>query len=153
LANPSKNIQEIAAQLPIVGIVDNILSYASASRASDIHIEALEDSILVRYRIDGILRTITELTKAIHPAIVARFKILAGLKIDEHFEPQDGRFRYQATNQEIDVRVSIIPTFHGEKVEMRLLEAAQKPLGLEEVGMLPDDVVRVTRALKKSYGM
>ena len=153
LANPSKNIQEVAAQLPIVGIVDNILSYASASRASDVHIEALEDSVLVRYRIDGILRTIMELTKAIHPAIVARIKILAGLKIDEHFEPQDGRFRYQAANQEIDVRVSIIPTFHGEKVEMRLLEAAQKPLGLEEIGMLPDDAQRVTRALKKSYGM
>jgi type IV pilus assembly protein PilB len=153
LNNPSKNIEEIAAQLPIVGIVDNILSYASASRASDIHIEALEDSILVRYRVDGILYTIMELTKAIHQAIVARIKIMAGLKIDEHFQPQDGRFRYQATNQEIDVRVSIIPTFHGEKAEMRLLEASQKPLSLEELGMLPDDAARLGENLKKSYGM
>jgi type IV pilus assembly protein PilB len=153
LNNPSKNIEEVAAQLPIVGIVDNILSYASASRASDIHIEALEDSILVRYRVDGILYTVMELTKAIHQAIVARTKILAGLKIDEHFLPQDGRFRYQATNQEIDVRVSIIPTFHGEKVEMRLLEATQKPLSLEELGMLPEDAARLGENLKKSYGM
>ena len=153
LSNPSENIEEVAAQLPIVGIVDNLLSYASASRASDIHIEALENSILIRYRVDGILYTVMELTKAIHPAIVARVKILAGLKIDQHFAPQDGRFRYQATNQEVDVRVSIIPTFHGEKVEMRLLEATQKPLSLEELGMLPDDAARLGENLKKSHGM
>ncbi len=153
LANPSKDAKEAAAQLPIVGIVDNILSYGLSSRASDIHIEILEESLFIRYRIDGILYEIMDVTKNIHPAIVARIKLLAGLKIDEHLMPQDGRFRYRVGSETIDVRVSVIPTFYGEKVEMRLLEAAQKPLSLEEVGMLPEAVKVVTANLKKAYGM
>jgi type II secretory ATPase GspE/PulE/Tfp pilus assembly ATPase PilB-like protein len=153
LANPSKDAREAAAQLPIVGIVDNILSYGISSRASDIHIEILEESVFIRYRIDGILYEVMNVTKNLHPAIVARIKLLAGLKIDEHYMPQDGRFRYQVGNETIDVRVSVIPTFYGEKVEMRLLESAQKPLSLEEIGMLPDDTKVVRENLKKSYGM
>jgi type IV pilus assembly protein PilB len=153
LANPSLDAKEAAAQLPVVGIVDNILSYGVASRASDIHIEIFEESMFIRYRIDGILFEVTNVTKLIHPAIVARIKLLAGLKIVEHYEPQDGRFRYQISNETIDVRVSVIPTFYGEKVEMRLLEAAQKPLSLEEIGMMPEDVKVVNDNLKKAYGM
>jgi len=153
LMNPSADVKEAAAQLPIVGIVDNILSYGIASRASDIHIEILEQSMFVRYRIDGILYEAMNVTKAIHPSIVARIKLLSGLKIDEHFEPQDGRFRYQIGKETIDVRVSVIPTFYGEKVEMRLLEASQKPLALEEIGMMPGHVKIVSANLKKAYGM
>ena len=149
----SGNMADVASQLPVVGIVDNILSYAMASRASDIHIEILEDATFIRYRIDGILYEVMSITKAIHPAIVARIKLLAGLKIDEHYAPQDGRFRYQVGNQTIDVRVSVIPTFYGEKVEMRLLEASQKPLSLEELGMSPETVKIVSENLKKAYGM
>ncbi len=153
LANPSKDAKEMAAQLPIVGIVDNILSYAIAMRASDIHIEVLEESTFVRYRVDGILYEILEVTKTVHPAIVARIKLLAGLKIDEHYEPQDGRFRHKIGNETVDVRVSVIPTFYGEKVEMRLLEATQKPLSLEEIGLSPEAAKIVADNLKKSYGM
>jgi type IV pilus assembly protein PilB len=153
LMNQSGNIADVASQLPVVGIVDNILSYAMASRASDIHIEILEDATFIRYRIDGILYEVMSITKEIHPAIVARIKLLAGLKIDEHHVPQDGRFHYQVGNETIDVRVSVIPTFHGEKVEMRLLEASQKPLSLEEIGMSPDAVRIVSENLKKAYGM
>ncbi len=153
LRSQTKTSEEAATELPIVAIVDNLLSYAVSSRASDIHIEVLEDFILIRYRIDGILNEIMRLPKAIQAAVVARFKILAGLKIDEHYKPQDGRFRYQIVNQNVDVRVSILPTFYGEKVEMRLLEASQKPLSLEEVGMLPAMAVQVAENLKKSYGM
>ena len=138
LVSQSKDAKEAAGDLPIVGIVDNILSYALASRASDIHIEILEESTFIRYRIDGILYQVMDITKAVHPGIVARIKLLAGLKIDEHFAPQDGRFRYQLGNQEVDVRVSTMPTFFGEKVEMRLLESSQKPLSLEELGMAPE---------------
>ena len=138
LMSQSKDAREAAADLPIVGIVDNILSYALASRASDIHIEILEESTFIRYRIDGILYQIMDITKAVHPGIVARIKLLSGLKIDEHFTPQDGRFRYQLGKQNIDVRVSTMPTFYGEKVEMRLLESSQKPLSLEELGMSPE---------------
>ncbi len=153
LMSQSKSAEEAAADLPIVGIVDNILSYALASRASDIHIEILEDSTFIRYRIDGILYQVMDVTKAIHPAIVARLKLLAGLKLDEHFAPQDGRFRYQIGNQQIDVRVSTMPTFYGEKVEMRLLESSQKPLSLEELGMSADLAKMVSENLKKTYGM
>ncbi len=149
----TRSAEEAAADLPIVAIVDNILSYASSSRASDIHIEVIEDSTLIRYRVDGILYEIIRIPKTVHSAIVARIKILAGLKIDEHYKPQDGRFRYQVVNQITDVRVSVMPTFYGEKVEMRLLESAQKPLSLEELGMLPGIAKAVGENLKKTYGM
>jgi type II secretory ATPase GspE/PulE/Tfp pilus assembly ATPase PilB-like protein len=153
LVNQSKDAKDAAGDLPIVGIVDNLLSYALASRASDIHIEILEESTFIRYRIDGILYQVMDITKAVHPGIVARIKLLAGLKIDEHFAPQDGRFRYQLGGQEIDVRVSTMPTFFGEKVEMRLLESSQKPLSLEELGMSVEVAKIVSENLKKSYGM
>jgi type IV pilus assembly protein PilB len=153
ISKSSKNAQDSAGDLPIVGIVDNILSYALASRASDIHIEILEESTFIRYRIDGILYEVMDITKAIHPGITARLKLLAGLKIDEHFTPQDGRFRYNVGNQTIDVRVSTMPTFYGEKVEMRLLESSQKPLSLEELGMSVEVAKIVSENLKKSYGM
>lgn len=153
LVSQSKDAADAAADLPVVGIVNNILSYALASRASDIHIEILEESTFIRYRIDGILYQIMDITRAVHPGIVARIKLLAGLKIDEHFAPQDGRFRYQLGNQTIDIRVSTMPTFYGEKVEMRLLESSQKPLSLEELGMAPEVAKIVSENLKKSYGM
>ncbi len=153
LLTQSKSAEEAAGELPIVGIVDNILSYAIASRASDIHIEILEDATFIRYRIDGILYEIMSVPKAVHPAIIARIKLLAGLKIDEHYLPQDGRFRHEISGQTVDVRVSVIPTFWGEKVEMRLLEASQKPLSLEELGMREEDAKTVTENLKKAWGM
>ncbi len=153
LISQSKTIEEAAAQLPIVAIVDNLLSYAVASRASDIHIEILEDATLIRYRVDGILYEIMRIPKAIHPAVVARLKLLAALKIDEHYKPQDGRFRHKIVNQVVDIRVSVIPTFYGEKVEMRLLETTQKPLSLEEIGMSPVVAQTTMRNLQKAYGM
>ncbi len=153
LAGQAKTIEEAAAQLPIVGIVENILSYAIASRASDIHIEVLEDATLIRYRVDGILYEILSIPKTIHSALVARIKILGGLKIDEHMKPQDGRFRHRIVNQIVDVRVSVMPTFYGEKAEMRLLESSQKPLSLEELGMGPRDAKIVHDNLSNAYGM
>jgi len=153
LSKQAGSIEEAAADLPIVGIIDNLLSYAVASRASDIHIEILEEATLIRYRIDGILYEIMSVTKAIHPALIARVKLLAGLKIDEHMKPQDGRFRHHLVNQVIDIRVSVIPTYYGEKAELRLLEAAQKPLSLEELGMTQAVAKIVSDNLKKAYGM
>lgn len=153
LRSQNKSVQEAAADLPIVQAVEDMLSYAVSLRASDIHLEALEENTLIRYRIDGILYEILRIPKAVHPALVARIKLLSGLKIDEHYEPQDGRFRYKVGNQIADVRVGIMPTFYGEKIVMRLLEAAQKPLSLEEIGMLPRVAKKVYEELKKSFGM
>lgn len=153
LRSQKKTAAEAAADLPIVALVENILSYAASSRASDVHVEALEDETLIRYRVDGILYEILRMPKAVHPALIARIKLLAGLKIDEHYEPQDGRFRESIASQNVDIRVAVMPTANGEKVVMRLLEATAKPLSLEELGMLPHTVTAVEKALKKAYGM
>ncbi len=145
--------EDAAEDVPIVSIIDNIISYAMALRASDIHIEIFDDAILIRYRIDGILKEIFKIPKEIHPSIVARIKLLGGLKIDEHSKPQDGRFRYQSGSDIIDIRVAIMSTFYGEKVEMRLLPASTRPLSFAELGMLPDTVKVLEENIKKSYGM
>jgi type IV pilus assembly protein PilB len=147
------SVEEAAQDLPIVAIIDNLLSYAAALRASDIHIEILDDSILIRFRIDGILREIIRIPKEAYAAILARIKLLAGLKIDEHLKPQDGRFRHKVGQEFLDVRVSIIPVFYGEKIELRLLSATQRPLSLEELGFWEDMKKVVSENLKKSYGM
>lgn len=145
--------EDAAAEMPIVAIVDNLVAYAYASRASDIHFEILEDTLLIRYRIDGVLREVVKIPKEVHAAIVARVKLLSGLKIDEHYKPQDGRFRATIGSEILDVRVSIIPTYHGEKVEMRLLSAAQRPLSPQELGVLDDMSAIIQEGIKKSYGM
>ncbi len=148
-----KKDSEAAVQVPIIAITDNIISYAISLRASDIHIEALEKEILVRYRVDGILHEIIRIQKEIHPAIVARFKILAGMKLDEHTNPQDGRFHYKISGESVDVRVSILPTMYGEKVELRLLVGAGQILSFEELGMSPEIIKELTANATKSYGM
>jgi len=145
--------KEVAEEIPIVNIVDAILAYAISLNASDIHIEVLEDVVLIRFRIDGVLHEMLRIPKEVQPAIVARIKILAGLKIDEHRKPQDGRLRYEALGEAMDIRVSIMPTFYGEKVEMRLLRATAKPMSLRELGMLEDTVQIVEESIKKTYGM
>jgi len=147
------DVQEAANDVPIVAIIDNILSYAVSLRASDIHIEILENMILVRYRIDGVLHEIIRVPKEIHAAIVARIKLLGSLKIDEHLKPQDGRFRYKIGPDVIDIRVAIIPVFYGEKVEMRLLSSTQRPLSLDELGALEDTKKIIEDNIKKTYGM
>lgn len=142
-----------AEEVPIVAIVDSLISYALSSRASDIHIETLEAELLIRYRIDGILYEIARMPRAVHPAITARIKLLSGLKLDEHNKPQDGRFRYKAGTDAVDIRVGIMPTFYGEKIAMRLLSATARPQSLEELGMFEDHVALFKENAKKTYGM
>ncbi len=146
-------LKEVGEDLPVVAIVDNLLSYAVASRSSDIHIEALEDGVYVRFRIDGVLHEIISMPKEIRPAIAARIKILSSLRIDEHSHPQDGRFRYKIGDDLIDIRVSVVPTFYGEKVEMRLLSAAQRPLSFQGLGFFEDSIKVLQEGIKKTYGM
>ncbi len=144
---------EAAEDIPIVAIVDTIISYAISSRASDIHIEALEKEVLVRYRIDGILHEVARIPRAVHQAIAARIKLLAALKLDEHSKPQDGRFRYVIGVDEMDIRVGVMPTLYGEKIVMRLLSATQRPQSLEELGLFDDHAALVRENIKKTYGM
>ncbi len=147
------NAVDAASELPIVSLFDTIIIYASSLSASDIHIERLSDSIIIRFRVDGILREIVRLPKEVHNAVVARVKILSGLQIDEHNRAQDGRFKYQKGDDVFDVRVSILPTFYGEKVNMRLLLGALKPLSFEELGMERDMIEIMNDNIKRSYGM
>ncbi|MEK7574327.1 MAG: GspE/PulE family protein [Patescibacteria group bacterium] len=148
-----EKLVEAAAELPIVAIVDNLLAYAVSLRASDIHLEITEENVLARFRIDGILHEILRIRKEAQPAIVARIKLLSGLRIDEHSRPQDGRFRFQSGQQFIDIRVSVMPTFHGEKAEMRLLTASQKPLSSGELGLLEDHAKALEENARKTFGM
>lgn len=149
----SQGANKAAEEVPIVAMVDTIISYAISGRASDIHIEALEKEVLIRYRVDGILHEITRIPREVHQAIVARIKLLAALKLDEHIKPQDGRFRYTTGGDRIDIRVGVMPTSYGEKIVMRLLAATERPQSLEELGMLEDHVATVRENSKKTYGM
>jgi len=144
---------EAAQDVPIVAIVDNIISYALSLRSSDVHMEVFKDYIIIRYRIDGVLHEILRVPKEVHPAIVARIKLLSELKIDEHSKPQDGRFRYQSSGTLVDIRVSVMPTFYGEKIVMRLLRSTTRPLSFRELGMLDDTAKLLEENIKKSYGM
>ncbi|MBI5306410.1 type II/IV secretion system protein [Candidatus Wolfebacteria bacterium] len=153
LRQKAKTIEEAASVVPIVSLIDNIIFYAISIRASDIHIEILDDAVLIRFRIDGVLHEVIRIPKEIHQAIIARIKLLAGLKIDEHQKPQDGRSSYKTGSGLVDVRVSTMPTYFGEKIEIRLLPATQKPLSLREVGLMEDMVVIVEENIKKIYGM
>lgn len=148
-----ENIEEAAKTVSIVAIIDNILFHAASLKTSDIHIEIFEDGILIRFRIDGVLHEIIKIPQEIHPAIIARIKLLSGLKIDEHQRPQDGRFRYKVGADLIDIRVSTTPTFYGEKIVMRLLPATQKPLSLKELGLMDDMLSIVENNIKKTFGM
>ena len=153
LNSRARGIEERAVELPIVAVIDNVILYAMSLKASDIHLEIIEDSILLRYRVDGVLREIVRMPKDVASALTARLKLLGGLKIDEHMAPQDGRFRYKVGSDSVDIRIAIMPTFYGEKIVMRLLPASQKPLSLEELGMMPDSVKVVRENISKTYGM
>lgn len=153
LQHKAETEEDAAKEISIVELVNNMLSYGTYLNTSDIHIEAMETSVLVRFRIDGILHEIITIPRQIHPPVVARIKLLAALKVDEHQKPQDGRFRYQVGGSVIDVRVSIIPTLYGEKIVMRLLSAAQRPLSLSELGFSDVMAQSIRENIQKTYGM
>jgi len=146
-----EDLKKAAQELPVIKIVDTLIKHAILQRSSDIHIEPGGKEVIVRYRIDGILHDAMILPKQVH--IVARIKVLSNLKLDEHRLPQDGRFKIESENQKISFRVSILPTFFGEKVVMRLLLEGSKRFTLESLGFWGESLERIHRAIKKPYGM
>ncbi len=152
-AEKQDNLEKIAQEVPIIKIVDTLLQHAVLDRASDIHIEPTEKEVLVRYRIDGILREVMTLPKNIAPGIVARIKVLSDLKLDEHRLPQDGRFRFESGGNKFSVRVSVLPVINGEKVVMRILPEESKGYNLETLGLRGRDLEEVQMALRKPTGM
>ena len=147
------DLKKIAEDLPIIRIVSDFLEYAILKEASDIHIEPEEKDIIIRYRIDGILRNVMTLPKNTQPGITARIKILSNLKVDEHRLPQDGRFKMSTDKYKVAFRTSIIPTFDGEKIVMRLLNEKAQVLSLEDLGFQPSSFEIVKRNIKKPHGM
>jgi len=148
------NFQDVSLnEAPIAKIVATILEFAVKGRASDIHIEPEENRTKVRYRIDGILQEKLSLPKTIHEALVSRIKILSEMKIDEKRIPQDGRFNYSIDNEEVDLRVSTLPTINGEKVVMRLLKKTGGIPSLTELGLRGLQLKDLENSILKPYGI
>ncbi len=142
-----------AIDVPIEKIVDMLITYAYRDKASDIHIEPEESDSLVRFRIDGILHDVLYLDKKFHDRVVTRIKVLSRLRTDEHLSAQDGKMRMLVDDENLDLRVSIIPIAEGEKVVLRLLASHFRQFTLVDLGMNERDLRKVNAAINKSYGM
>ena len=154
-----KDLQKIfdqlvkSSEIPMSKLVDLLINYACQDKASDVHIEPLEKDSLVRFRIDGILHDVLYLPKNLHDQIITRIKILSRLRTDEHLSPQDGKMRISLEDEEVDVRVSILPVTEGEKAVLRLLSSKFRKFSLIDLGMNEKDLKKVSAAYSKSYGM
>ncbi|ABS60005.1 GspE/PulE family protein [Fervidobacterium nodosum] len=138
---------------PVVKLVSNIVSHAIELDASDIHIEPQRKNVVVRYRVDGVLRRITEYPRNMHSAVVSRIKILSGLDIVERRLPQDGKFFIKKDEEQFDLRVSTMPSVHGEKVVMRILKVSSSKKKLEDLGYSPYNYERIKKLIEHPYGI
>lgn len=143
----------VIREAPIAKIVSTILEFAIKARASDVHIEPLEQKTRVRYRIDGILYEKLILPKNVHDNVISRIKILSHMKIDEKRLPQDGRFNFRAGEDEVDLRVSSMPSVHGEKIVMRLLKKALKVPELPELGLRGRALTNLQASIRVPHGI
>jgi type IV pilus assembly protein PilB len=149
----SENEEEIKEDAPVTRIVATILRYAVDGKASDIHIEPTEEKVRIRFRVDGVLVKSLELPMKIHSAVVARIKILSSIRLDEKRKPQDGRFSASIDGHRIDFRVSSLPTYHGEKIVMRILDPEHGARTFQDLGISEDNLVAIRRAVQKPYGI
>ncbi|HJV32991.1 MAG TPA: ATPase, T2SS/T4P/T4SS family, partial [Patescibacteria group bacterium] len=146
-------LRELAQDLPVVRIVESLLEHAVFEGASDIHIEPSEQDVTVRYRVDGILRSVMTLPRNSLSGIVARIKVLSNLKLDEHRLPQDGRMKISGPNYKYSVRVSTLPVMDGEKIVMRLLSETAQALSLEQLGFNDKHLAILKRNIMKPHGI
>src|SRR5437667_48486 len=137
----------------VTRLVDDLLAEGINARASDIHIEAEERGIVVRHRIDGVLRQVRTLPRSVAPSLVSRLKIICGLDIADRLRPQDGRARIAVNGVAVDLRVSTLPASHGEKVAVRVLDARSAVISLEAMGFLPHELERIERLLESREGL
>ncbi len=148
-----QQIRELAEGASAVRIVDTLIRHANAQGASDIHIEPMEETLLIRYRIDGLLHDAMTLPKSAAAAITARIKVLANMRLDEHRLPQDGRFGAESGGEKISFRVSVLPTYYGEKIVMRLLRDSISGFTLESIGFHGVALERMHDAMRKTTGL
>jgi len=154
-ADEDMDLEDAAQDASIIKLVNQVLAEAVARRATDVHFEPFEDTLRVRYRVDGVLQqaNVSSEVRQFHPAIVSRLKILSRLDIAEKRLPQDGRIRLKVAGRDIDVRVSVIPMLHGEAVVLRLLDRSATLLGLEHLGMSAVDRQAMERILALPHGI
>lgn len=152
-AGDLERLREMASDAPVIRRVNQLLERAVAARASDIHLEPQEDGLRLRHRIDGELRDVELLPADDHAAIVSRVKILGNLDIVERRLPQDGRARVNVEGRAIDVRISCLPAMHGEGIVLRLLDKANAPLTLPQLGFDPNVAMRLTEVLGANQGI
>ncbi|HSH18717.1 MAG TPA: GspE/PulE family protein [Candidatus Saccharimonadales bacterium] len=145
--------EELTEDSPIAQTVNLIIEYGVKASASDIHIEPRENFVVIRYRIDGVLREANKLPRKVLGALVSRIKILSNLKIDEHRAPQDGRFKVEVAGNVYALRVSTLPIIDGEKVVMRILNESSKPATLEELGFWGEALKNIQNAMVQPHGM
>ncbi len=148
-----QDLLDATDEAPIIRLVNSVLFQAVRQRASDIHFESFERGLVVRYRIDGVLYPVLTPPKHLQASIIARLKILAGLNIAEKRLPQDGRFTIRTAGKDVDLRVSVLPTAHGERVVLRLLEKENKLLNLSEMGFSPDRLNVIQQLIQLSHGI
>lgn len=141
------------ANVPIAKIVEMIINYAYQDKASDIHIEPQEKESLVRFRIDGMLHDVLLMPKSLHDQLITRLKVISRLRTDEHLAPQDGKLRIHLAEEDLDIRLSILPIVEGEKAVMRLLASRFRLFSLLDLGMNDKDLEKVSKAVARSYGM
>ncbi len=142
-----------ASELPIARLSDLLIEYAYSNRASDIHIEPEKKASVVRFRIDGVLHEVLRFPKNIHDQLVTKIKVSSKLRTDEHLAAQDGKMQLTLPNEDLDIRVSIVPIVNGEKVVMRLLSSRSRQYSLEDLGMRESDLLKVKDGFNKPYGM
>lgn len=148
-----RDLLDLANEAPIIKLINLVITGAVKERASDIHMEPFEREVRVRYRIDGVLYEKFTIPRSQQAAVVSRVKIMANLNIAEHRLPQDGRIKIRLSGKEIDIRVSIIPIAHGERVVMRILEKGNFLFSLEELGMDGHDHEQMDRLIMSSHGI
>lgn len=149
----SSNDKNIKEDAPVTKIVANVIRYAVEGNASDIHIEHMDESVRVRFRVDGVLRTNLVLPSKVHNAVIARVKVLSSMKLDEKRKPQDGRFSANINNRKIDFRVSTFPSYFGEKVVIRILDTAKGIWKLDEMDFSKKNLKTVRNAIKRPFGL
>lgn len=148
-----ENLEELAQEAPVIKLVNAIFTEALKKEASDIHIEPFEDSLKIRYRIDGVLYESPAPPKKLFPAVVTRIKIMANLNIAERRLPQEGRIRIKVLGRELDIRVSFIPTLYGESVVLRLLDRGEVLLNLNNLGFPDNTLTTYQDLIKISHGI
>jgi len=153
LGNDVQQLKDLASEAPVIRLVSLLITNALEARASDIHVEPFENRLVVRYRIDGVLHEIESPPKRLAAAVISRIKIMASLDIAERRLPQDGRIRLRIQGKEIDLRVSTVPTMHGESVVMRILDKGGVQLNFEKLGFAPDILAKFKEALAQPNGI